>query len=138
MIQSETKLRVRYSETDQMGYVYYGNYPQFYEIARVDLMRSIGMSYKSIEDKGILMPVTSMNIRYIKPSHYDDMITIRTSVTEKPLASIRFLYEIFNEKNELVNQAETTLVFIDAVTRKLKRPPDEISELFEKYFMNRQ
>ncbi|MCX6256345.1 MAG: thioesterase family protein [Bacteroidia bacterium] len=134
MIQSETKLRVRYSETDQMGYVYYGNYPQYYEIARVDLMRSAGISYKSIEDNGILMPVISMNIRYIKPSLYDELITIRTKVDEKPSASIRFVYEIFNEQNELVNKAETTLVFIDSVTRKLKKPPENITELFEKYF----
>jgi acyl-CoA thioester hydrolase len=134
MISSETKIRVRYAETDQMGYVYYGNYAQYFEIARVDLMKTAGVSYRSMEENGILMPVISMNIKYFKPSLYDDLVTVRTSVRERPSARIKFFYEIYNEKEELLNQAETTLVFIDNISRKPIKPPADISALFDKYF----
>jgi len=134
MIQSEIKVRVRYSETDKMGFVYNGNYAHYYEIARTELMRSIGLSYKSIEEKGILMPVISLNIKFIKPSFYDDLLLIHAKVTDKPSCRIRFDYEIYNEKGELVNTGDTTLVYIDNITYKPKRPPLEIMEIFNKYF----
>ena len=87
MIRSETKIRVRYGETDQMGYVYYGVYAQYYEVGRVDAMRSLGFSYKQIEEKGLLMPVIDFSISYKKPAFYDDEITVVTYVRDKPLVS---------------------------------------------------
>jgi acyl-CoA thioester hydrolase len=134
MIKSEIQLRVRYSETDKMGYIYYGNYAQYYEIARTEMMRGIGLPYSKLEERGILMPVISLNIRYLIPSFYDDTLLIKTFVKEKPLIRIRFDYEIYNENKELVNIADTTLVFIEAHSRKPKRPPQVIVQLFDKYF----
>lgn len=95
---TETILRVRYAETDRMGYVYYGNYATYFEVARVDCMKALGFSYRELEDQGILMPVVSYNIKYLKPAFYDDALTIRTSIQELPEARITFHYETFNEK----------------------------------------
>ena len=80
MFTSETQVRIRYSETDKMGYTYYGNYAQYYEIGRTELIRKFGITYKSLEDEGIMLPVLSLNIKYIKPSFYDDLLTIKTSI----------------------------------------------------------
>src|SRR5690554_5471875 len=106
MIQFETKTRVRYAETDQMGYVYYGNYAAFCEVGRVELLRHLGMSYRSLEQNGIMMPVTELRVNYLRPILYDEEITIRTSIEELPGARIRFVYHIFNGTGELANQGE--------------------------------
>lgn len=122
----ETKIRIRYGETDQMGYVYYGNYAQFFEIGRVETLRSLGFSYKSLEDQGIMLPVTDLQIRYLKPALYDDLITIRTKIVTIPTVKIEFTYEIFNEKNDLLTTASTTLVFVKKETMRPTPPPTDL------------
>jgi len=122
----ETKIRIRYGETDQMGYVYYGNYAQFFEIGRVETLRSLGFSYKSIEDQGIMLPVANLQIRYLKPALYDDLITIRTKIIGIPTAKIEFTYEIFNETDVLLTTASTTLVFVKKETMRPTSPPPSL------------
>ena len=124
MIKTETTLRVRYAETDQMGFVYYGNYAQYYEVGRVEAMRSLGFSYKEMEDSGILMPVINFNIDYKKPALYDDEIRIVTTVSKLPSVRITFDYECYNQKNELLNTGSVTLVFIDKIKNKPTKPPN--------------
>lgn len=114
MMTHEIQVRVRYAETDQMGYAYYGVYPQYYEIGRAEMLRSIGFTYRGMEeDHGIMMPVASLNIRYLRPAHYDDLLTIRTTLRKQPVDSITFYIEIFNEQNKLLNSASIKLVFVD-------------------------
>ncbi|MCX7985924.1 MAG: acyl-CoA thioesterase [Bacteroidales bacterium] len=129
MIQGEIKVRVRYGETDRMGYAYYGCYPLYYEMGRTELLREYGLTYKELEDSGTLLPVSRLEINYIAPALYDEVLTVRTTIRQKPTVKIIFNYEIFNEKNELINTAITELVFVNASTRKPCRPP--------KYFMER-
>ncbi len=128
------QLRVRYGDTDQMGYVYYGNYGYYYEQARSEAIRSIGISYKEIEESGTMMPITRMNIKYVQPARYDELLTIKTWVPELPHRIILFKYEIFNEQNILVNEGETQLIFIDAVTKKLKTAPSILLEKMKPLF----
>ena len=113
MIKTETTLRVRYGETDQMGFVYYGVYAQYYEVGRVEAMRTLGFSYKAMEESGVLMPVINLTINYKKPAKYDDEVRIVTSVKQMPGVRITFDYECFNQENELLNTGTVTLVFID-------------------------
>jgi acyl-CoA thioester hydrolase len=126
MFSHDTQIRIRYSETDQMGYCYYGNYAQFFEIGRVETLRSLGVSYKELEKAGIMLPVLEYNVRFLKPSYYDDLITIRTVIKKVPGARIVFDYEIYNENNVLLTTAQTTLVFILASTMKPCPPPAQI------------
>lgn len=128
MFTAETKVRVRYGETDQMGYCYYGNYAQFFEIGRVEALRSLGMSYKDMEEEGIMLPVLDYSVKYIKPAYYDDLLTIRTKIPEIPKARIRFEYEIYNTQEELISKAETTLVFINKETMKPRPAPEDFIE----------
>ncbi len=130
MLISKTELRVRYAETDQMSYVYYGNYAQYYEIGRVEALRQLGTSYKLLEDSGIMMPVVSMNINYKKPALYDDILTIKTIIKELPTNKIRFEYEIYNHKEELINTAETVLVFVNKLNKRPCRCPQWFLDLF--------
>ncbi|MBK6396966.1 MAG: acyl-CoA thioesterase [Bacteroidetes bacterium] len=118
MITNEIQVRVRYAETDQMGYVYYGNYATYFEVARVELLRSVGFTYKKLEEEGIMLPVFEFSIKYFKPAFYDDLLTIKTTLEYNDGARIRFHYEIFNESGSLLNKAETTLVFIDRTTNR--------------------
>jgi len=120
----DTGIRVRYSETDRMGYVYYGNYAQYYEIGRVELFRSLGFSYRALEDSGINMPVVTMQTRYLSPATYDEVLTVRTAVPALPGAKICFQYEIYNARNKLINTGETHLVFFDKNKQKPTRAPD--------------
>ena len=133
MFTSKTNVRVRYAETDRMGYVYYGNYAQYYEIGRVEALRELGISYKMMEDEGIMLPVTSLETQYIKPAFYDDVLTISTSITELPTVRIKFYYEVLNQKAELLNKGTTTLVFIDRITNKPTPAPDYIIQKLEKH-----
>jgi len=126
MFTHDTQIRIRYSETDQMGYCYYGNYAQFFEIGRVETLRSLGVSYKELEDKGIMLPVLEYNVKYIKPSFYDDVITIRTYIKKLPVAKIEFEYELYNQNNVLLTTAHTTLVFIQKNTMKPCQAPAEV------------
>ena len=124
-------LRTRYAETDQMGVVYYGNYPQYLELGRVEWLRSIGFTYKAMEEEGIMMPVVSLQIQYKKPALYDELITIRTKLKELPSTKIEFDYEILNEKGELLSTANTVLVFVDARTFRPVRCPEKVLKLIK-------
>ncbi len=118
MYSFETKIRVRYGETDQMSFVYYGVYAQYYEVGRVELLRSLGITYKELEESGYALPVVNFNIKYKKPAFYDDELIIRTSVKELPSAKITFHYETLNAKEELLNTGEVVLVFVNKNTGK--------------------
>jgi acyl-CoA thioester hydrolase len=134
MIVNDTKIRVRYSETDKMGYCYYGVYAQYLEVGRTNLMRQFGLTYKQIEDSGIMLPVLSLNLKYIKPAYYDDELTVKTTIPNMPSARIEFKYEIFNQDMELLTIADTVLVFIDANTRKPLKAPAEFLIKMKPYF----
>jgi len=133
MYSSETKLRVRYAETDQMNFVYYGVYAQYYEVGRVELLRSLGISYKKLEQMGFSLPVVSLNIRYKKPAFYDDELTIKTTVRKLPSVKIIFDYEIFNQFGILLNTSEVILVFINKDTGKPCFAPSIVINKFKEY-----
>ena len=134
MLEDNINIRVRYADTDQMGFVYYGNYPKYYEIARVELFRNIGLTYKSLEKMGIGMPVIEMKTNFIMPAKYDEKLVVNIKIPELPKLKIIFFYEIFNEKNELINTAETVLTFINLLTGKPKRVPSIMKDKLSKYF----
>ena len=112
MIEKSISVRVRYAETDRMGYVYYGNYAVYFEVARVEMLRELGLSYKQLEDSGIILPVMDYSIQFKKPAFYDDVLTIKTYIRKKPTARIVFDYETLNEDGILLNTAQVTLVFV--------------------------
>jgi acyl-CoA thioester hydrolase len=134
MYRFETNIRVRYGETDQMGYVYYGFYAMYYEVARVESLRKLGVTYKDVEAMGIIMPVLENHSRYIAPARYDEQLTIVATIKEKPSVKIKFEYEIFNEKKELIHTGETVLVFINKQTNRPCRPPQEMENVLEPFF----
>ena len=134
MLSGETKVRVRYGETDKMGYCYYGNYAEFYEVARGELLRGLGLTYREMEEMGIIMPVVTMHIDYRKPAHYDDLLTVKVFIKEKPSVKIRFDYEVYNEAGELLNSAYTVLCFVNQATGRPGLPPKPFQELMGKYF----
>lgn len=129
----EFNVRVRYSETDQMGVVYHGNYAQYFEMGRVEWLRNMGVSYKWMEETGIMLPVVSLTMNYKKPARYDDLITVKTIFKSQTSVKIEFDYEIYNEKEELLTIAHSVLVFVDMKTGRPVLPPDyvlaKISEL---------
>jgi acyl-CoA thioester hydrolase len=133
MFVHSSHLRIRYSETDQMGYCYYGNYAQFFEIGRVETLRAIGVSYKELEERGIMLPVVEFNVKYIKPALYDDLIEIRTYLKKVPGVKIEFDYEIFNEQQKLLTKGYTSLVFISSETMKPIQAPKELIEKIESF-----
>lgn len=134
MFEFTTQLRVRYGETDQMGYVYYGNYAEFYEVARVEMLRSLGTSYKLMEASGVMMPVAELHCKYLKPALYDQIITIKVILDEMPRAGMRFKYMLYNEDNELINTGETLLVFVKMDTNKICFIPKELAAKLKPYF----
>jgi len=125
---SSTKTRIRYSETDQMGVVYHGNYAQFFELGRTEWLRSIGITYKSMEISGVMLPVISINFKFIKSALYDDVLTITTFLKKKPMVKIEFDYEITNQNNELICTGNSVLAFINSKTNKPIKCPDYLLE----------
>jgi acyl-CoA thioester hydrolase len=134
MYRSETKIRVRYGETDQMGYVYYGNYAMYYEVARVESLRQLGLTYRELEETGVMMPVLENKSKFLAAAKYDDLLKIVTTLHEMPGVKIRFEYEIFNEAEKLIHQGETLLVFIDKKTGRPCRPPETMTKLLAPFF----
>jgi acyl-CoA thioester hydrolase len=132
MLTSTIQFRVRYAETDQMRYVYHGNYAQYLEMGRIEWLRNLGVSYKTMEETGIMLPVISLNINYLKSAKYDDLLTLKTTLVNKPSVKIDFSYEIYNEQNELLTTANTTLVFINMETNKPTRPPKYLLDKLKK------
>ena len=121
-------LKVRYAETDQMGVVHHGNYAQYLEIARIEWLEKIGISYKSMEKNGIMLPVYEMNFKFKKSAFFDDELKIITSLRQSPDVKIIFDYKIYNQDEELLTTANTTLVFMDAETRRPIRCPEYVLE----------
>ena len=128
----EIQIRVRYGETDQMGVVYHGNYPLYLEMGRIELLRKMGISYKKMEEDGIMLPVVSLSLNYKKSAGYDDVINVKTQLKKEPTVRIEFDYEITNELGDILTTASTTLVFIDMKTNKPTRPPNYIFEALKK------
>ena len=126
--------RVRYADTDQMGYVYYGNYARFYEIGRVEALRELGFSYKELEASGVMMPVYENTSRYHKPARYDDLLTVAVSIPALPRARIVFEYAIHNQANELLHTGQTTLVFQRAQTGRLCAAPAGLLARLKPFF----
>jgi acyl-CoA thioester hydrolase len=131
---SETSIRVRYGETDQMGYVYYGHYAMYYEVARVESLRQLGLTYREIEEMGVLMPVLENTSRYLAPARYDDLLRIVTTLREKPGVKIKFEYDIYNGENTLIHKGETVLVFINKATNRPCRQPPAMQKVLERFF----
>ncbi len=137
MISHETFIRVRYGETDRMGYCYYGNYAQYYEVGRAELIRSLGLSYKNLEEEhGILMPVMSMNIRFVRPALYDEKLRILTSLRKLPGKTMTFHSEIFNEKNKRVNGGYVKLGFVSSDKTQSLEAPEFLLDKLKPYFEN--
>ncbi|MCB0794131.1 MAG: acyl-CoA thioesterase [Flavobacteriales bacterium] len=135
MLTRDHQLRVRYAETDRMGYVYYGNYAAYFEVGRVELLRSMGFSYRRLEEQGWMLPVRDLRIRYMAPARYDDLLTVRTTVPRLPGARIEFDYLITNQQGRTLVEGATTLVFIDAQSMRPVRAPDDLVEAMGKHFI---
>ncbi len=134
MFVHELNIRVRYAETDKMGYAYNGNYFTYYEVARTEALRKIGLDYKSLEDKGILLPVLENWSKYLIPAKYDENIKIKLRVPKLPSAKFEFEYEFFNSENILIHVGKTVLVFVESKSRKPTRPPEEVLNKLIPYF----
>ncbi len=134
MFIKEVKLRVRYAETDRMGYAYYGNYATYFEVARVEAMRALGISYRKLEDDGVLLPVSEFNVKYKKPAYYDDEITIKVTIKVLPHIRFQFHYETFNDQGEILNSAFTELVFVNKETGRPMAIPENIKALMIPHF----
>ncbi len=135
MFTSETQIRVRYAETDQMGVVYHSNYFLYFESARAESIRQLGFTYAGMEKMGIVMPVVDVHCRYVRPAVYDDLLTIKTTLKELPVHhKIVFHHEIFNEKNELLAAGKIILNFTDAKSKKPAAMPSQLLERLQSYF----
>lgn len=133
-MEATTFIRVRYAETDQMGYVYYGNYAQYFEVARVEFLRSIGLSYKKLEASGVMMPVLSLESRYFHPAKYDDLLRIETEIPEIPQGvRILFKYKVFNENGLLLHEGKTELVFVNMEKNRPCKAPEILIKALENY-----
>ena len=128
---NEISFRIRYGETDQMGVVYHGNYAQYLEMARVEWLRDLGISYKKMEEEGVMLPVIDLSIKYVKPALYDDLITVKVFLKKKPAVRIEFDYEITNEVGELLATANTVLVFMDMKRKRPMKCPDILLKKLE-------
>ena len=134
MYTSETIVRVRYGETDQMGYVYYGNYAMYYEVGRVESLRQLGLTYKELEEMGVMMPVLENKSTYHQAALYDDALRIVTTIRQKPSVRISFHYLIYNESEKLIHEGETHLAFVDKKTGRPCRPPQIFMDVLKPYF----
>jgi acyl-CoA thioester hydrolase len=134
MFEHRTTIRVRYAEVDRMGYVYYGNYAQYYEIGRVEAMRAFGLSYAEMEEQGVMMPVVKMECHYRRPARYDQLITVVTRIASMPRTRVDFLYEILDEQGEMLNYGTTQLVFVNSQTMRPMRSPTYFTEALRPFF----
>lgn len=128
MKEYEFTVRVRYAETDQMGVVYHGNYAQYFEMGRVEWLRNLGVSYKWMEENGVMLPVVSLEMNYKKPARYDDVLRVKTVLKSQNSVKIEFDYEIYNEQNELLTTGYSMLVFVDMKTGRPIIPPSYVSD----------
>ena len=136
MIKSTTSIRVRYGEVDQMGFLYYGNYALFYEVARAEMIREVGYPYSEMEKDGTVMPVVKMNSKFLKPALYDELITVETTMTELfNYPFVTFHHKLYNEKRELINKGEVTLTFYNPITQKRVPMPERLRKMLEPNFL---
>ncbi len=126
MLANEISFRIRYGETDQMGVVYHGNYPQFLEMGRISWLRSLDLSYREMEANGVMLPVVSLEMKFIKPALFDDLITVKTNLKSLPMVRIEFDYEVTNQNNEILLKASTVLAFMDSSKKRPIKCPDYI------------
>ena len=124
MYKNQTQIRVRYGETDQMGVVYHANYASYFEVGRTEWLREYGITYKSMEETGVMLPVISLEIKYKNSARYDDLLTIKTSIKKLPSVRIEFDYELVNESGDLLATGSTDLVFINMKRNRPMRCPD--------------
>jgi acyl-CoA thioester hydrolase len=137
MYASTTQVRVRYGETDQMGYLYYGYYALYYEVGRAEAIRQLGFTYRELEEMGIVMPVVELNSQYFRPALYDDLVTVKTILKQMPDGpKISFHSELYNEQEQLLNKGVTTLVFYDPKEKKKISIPEELKKRLEPFFTN--
>ncbi len=135
MYESTTQMRVRYAETDQMNVVYYGNYAQYFEVGRVESIRQLGYTYKDMEAEGVIMPVVELNVRYLRPATYDDLLTVKTIVRDMPHDHrIEFFQEVYNEEGKLLTAGKVLLYFLNEKTRKRTTMPETLKHKLAKYF----
>ncbi|MFN5984582.1 MAG: acyl-CoA thioesterase [Fluviicola sp.] len=133
---AKISLRVRYGETDQMGYCYYGNYASFFEVGRVEALRELGLSYKEMEDQGIMLPVSHFEVDYLSPTFYDDLLTVETKIVSLQGARLFFEYNLFNEKGKLCSVGKTTLVFVSKESMRPMSAPKDFLDLMNKFLVN--
>ncbi|WP_316815073.1 thioesterase family protein [Pedobacter nyackensis] len=132
----ESKVRVRYVETDQMGVVHHSNYAQYYELARTECFEACsGMSYEAMEAEGVMLPILDLQSKFLKPALYNQVLTIKSIVSNLPTVRLKVDYEIYNEANELINVGNTTLVFVNKETRRPCAPPESFMKNVRKYFV---
>ncbi len=131
-ISHETLIRVRYAETDTMGILHHAVYPVYFEEGRTELMRSFGTTYDAMEKSGVILPVYNVNVNFLRPAYYDDLLTLKTTLAGIKGVRLRFSYELFNEEKNLLATGEVTLIFTDAKSFKPVRPPQWFTELFSK------
>jgi acyl-CoA thioester hydrolase len=135
MYEFNTQVRVRYAEADPMNVVYYGNYAQYFEVGRVESLRNLGLSYKGIEDMGIMLPVVELNIKYLRPAKYDDLLTIKSQIKELPTDhKIIFDQEIYNEEGKLLTIGKVKLYFMDSKLGKRASMPSSMLEKLSSFF----
>lgn len=135
MVEHSIEVRVKYADTDQMGYVYYGRYLEYLELARTEAIREIGISYRDLELKyQVALPVMEVNIRYLHPAKYDDVITLKTTVKEKPGVRIKFHTEIIRNDGKLLNVADVKLCFVDITSGRPVKPPEAFMSCLANYF----
>ncbi len=125
---SNTKIKVRYAETDQMGVVHHGNYAQYLEVSRIEWLEKLGVSYKTMEAEGVMLPIVTMDLKFKKSAYFDDILQVKTVLRKIPTARIVFDYEIYNQNQELLTTATTTLVFLNAVTKRPMACPGDLLE----------
>ncbi|MCY7349490.1 MAG: acyl-CoA thioesterase [Cytophagaceae bacterium] len=135
MFNHQTTYRVRYADTDQMGFVYYGNYARLYEIGRVEALRTLGFQYRELEASGIWMPVYDLHCRFVQAARYDDLLTIRTTIAQPPTARMLFEYEVKNEMGTLLNMGQTTLIFVRAINQRPMPAPADLVEKLKPFFV---
>jgi acyl-CoA thioester hydrolase len=135
MFTAETQVRVRYAETDQMNVVYHGNYAQYFEVARAESIRQLGFTYKDMEASGIVMPIVELHVKFLRPAHYDDLLTIKTQLRELPTDHrIEFHHEVFNEKEKLITIGRVVLYFIDPKTKEKAKMPIQLYTKLAPFF----
>lgn len=134
MINTENKIEIRYDEVDKMGYVYHGNYAKYYHISRTALMNQVGICDRELEEQNIILPIIELKVKYLKPVFYGDTIAVRTFLKELPASRMKFFHTVINQNNEIINEAESTLVFVDTDTRKPMRVPEKILKVLKGYF----